>query len=94
MTFYETLGVPAGASTDDIKKAFRETAKTKHPDKGGDASAFAAASEAYETLSDPLRRKAYDKELADAPPPPYDGPDVVADLLTDVEDFLTALRKR
>ncbi len=61
--FYDILGVPKDASTDDIKKAFRKKAATMHPDvnKAPDAEErFKELSEAYETLSDPGKRQRYD----------------------------------
>ena len=63
--FYQTLGVPKNASQEEIKKAFRKLARDYHPDKHpGDKSAedkFKEISEAYETLSDPDKRKQYDE---------------------------------
>lgn len=61
--YYDILGVARDASDDAIKKAFREKARTMHPDvnKAPDAEErFKEISEAYETLSDPSKRRRYD----------------------------------
>ncbi|MBI4252752.1 molecular chaperone DnaJ [Candidatus Uhrbacteria bacterium] len=64
--YYSTLGVAKGASSDDIKKAFRKLAHQHHPDKeGGDEKKFKEANEAYQVLSDPEKRKKYDQFGAD-----------------------------
>jgi curved DNA-binding protein CbpA len=65
--FYAVLGIPADATRAEIVRAFRRRALTHHPDRGGDTEAFQDAHRAYETLSDPVRRKAYDRRRA-APP--------------------------
>lgn len=57
---YETLGVPTGASDEDIKKAYRKMASQHHPDKGGDTQKFQEIQSAYDTLSDPQRRAQHD----------------------------------
>lgn len=57
---YETLGVPKGASEDEIKKAYRKLASQHHPDKGGDTAKFQEIQTAYDTLSDPQKRAQHD----------------------------------
>jgi DnaJ family protein A protein 2 len=60
-TYYKLLEVPKTVSCAEIKKKYRLLAKTKHPDKGGDAKIFAEITHAAEILSDPDKRKIYDK---------------------------------
>lgn len=59
--YYEVLGVPKGASADEIKKAFRKAATQHHPDRGGDEAKFKEVNEAYEVLKDADKRKRYDQ---------------------------------
>ena len=63
--YSDVLGVPRGASEVEVKKAFRRLARELHPDVNAhDPEAeekFKAAAEAYEVLSDPERRQAYDR---------------------------------
>ncbi|MBL8029881.1 MAG: molecular chaperone DnaJ [Candidatus Doudnabacteria bacterium] len=59
--FYQSLGVPKGASQEEIKRAFRKKAHEFHPDKGnGNADKFKEINEAYQVLGDDQKRKAYD----------------------------------
>jgi molecular chaperone DnaJ len=62
--YYEILGIPRGANSDEIRRAFRTLAKEYHPDvnKNPDAEAkFKEINEAYAVLSNSERRAAYDR---------------------------------
>jgi len=63
--FYDVLGVSKTASDKEVKQAFRKLARKHHPDVNpGDKSAearFKDINTAFEVLSDPKKRKAYDK---------------------------------
>lgn len=61
MTYYDILGVEESASSDQIKKAYRKLSKQHHPDmNGGDDAKFKEIAEAYEHLSDDVKRARYD----------------------------------
>jgi molecular chaperone DnaJ len=62
--YYEVLGVPRGAGSEDLKKAYRKLAMEYHPDRNKDEDAtekFKEATRAYEVLSDENLRARYDR---------------------------------
>ena len=62
--YYEVLGVPRDASSEQIKKAYRKLAMKYHPDVAddpGSAERFKEIGEAYAVLSDPQKRSMYDR---------------------------------
>jgi curved DNA-binding protein CbpA len=72
---YEILGVASGASADEIRSAYRSLVGRYHPDKHQKndlkdlaVEKLSGLNTAYETLSDPHRRAAYDRELAGGRP--------------------------
>jgi hypothetical protein len=74
---YEVLNVERTASAAEIKSAYRKLALQVHPDQGGNAALFRLVQEAWNTLSDPAKRAAYDRSLdshTTAPPPPSPQP--------------------
>ncbi|NYE94983.1 hypothetical protein FHU41_001204 [Psychromicrobium silvestre] len=65
-THYEVLRIAVTADQQEIKIAYRRAVRTAHPDHGGSSEEFRRVSEAYQTLSDPDLRKAYDRAYAPA----------------------------
>jgi molecular chaperone DnaJ len=92
INYYEVLGVPREASQAEIRNAYRNLAKERHPDHpGGSAEEFSRLQEANAVLSDPNRRRQHDEaiDLAHAA-------DQLAGLNLDfgsVEDELSAKRR-
>ncbi len=58
---YEVLGVSTDASTDDLRRAYRQRLREAHPDTGGDAAVFIRVQEAWALIGDPDARAAYDR---------------------------------
>lgn len=59
--YYKILGISRSASSDEIKKAYRQMALKYHPDKGGDQEKFKEINEAYQILSNPQKKAQYDQ---------------------------------
>ncbi len=78
-THYEILGVTEQVSPEELKRCYRRLALEFHPDRNhtpGANARFVGINEAYQVLSDPLKRRQYDRRLAQirqgytSPPPP------------------------
>jgi DnaJ family protein A protein 2 len=57
---YQRLGLDRDASRDEIRRAYKDLAREKHPDRGGDPEEFKRIQEAHEVLTDEERRRMYD----------------------------------
>lgn len=63
-TFYETLGIPEDATAEEIRRAYHQAARRYHPDvHRGETELFIQAQNAFDVLSDPAQRSAYDESL-------------------------------
>ncbi|PPR06014.1 hypothetical protein CVT26_007493 [Gymnopilus dilepis] len=77
MDLYEVLGIALDASDDEIKRAFRQRALETHPDKNLEdkeeaTKRFLKVQEAFETLSDPSSRAAYNWKRENPPSPSHE----------------------
>jgi DnaJ-class molecular chaperone len=86
VSYYDDLGVARDATLDDIKSAWRSKAKEHHSDHQGSDEAFRRCRLAYEVLSDPDRRAAYDRTGTI-------DPTVIADILATVDRELAEARQ-
>lgn len=75
--YYELLQIPATATFEEVHKAYRALAMQYHPDRNpapGAAFTMVAINEAYSVLSEPSRRREYDRGRMAAPPFDIAGP--------------------
>lgn len=93
-TYYEILGVPRSATAAQIRRRYKELVRKYHPDVAADKEMahrlFLQIREAYETLSDSVRRKAYDgildaRNAAKVSPPPKPKPRPAAEHIKDAQ---------
>lgn len=63
-SYYDILGIPVGADTSEVRRAYRRRVQDVHPDTGsGSTDGFLEVTEAYQTLVDRDRRRVYDMYL-------------------------------
>ena len=60
--FYDELGIKKDATKSEIKSSYRSLVKQHHPDTGGEKERFLAIQNAWETLSDPIKKENYDRQ--------------------------------
>ncbi|MFY9607853.1 MAG: DnaJ domain-containing protein [Blastocatellia bacterium] len=65
--YYRVLGVRREASAEEIDRAYRSQARTRHPDGGGSEDEMKSLNEAHDVLSDGETRKAYDQKRRPGP---------------------------
>lgn len=67
-SYFAILEVTSGATPEEVRSAYRRLVKEFHPDHyEGDSEPFRQIQEAYAVLGDPVRRRAYERSLADVP---------------------------
>ena len=64
--FYEELGLEKNATKNEIKTAYRSLVKKHHPDAGGEKNRFLSIQNAWETLNNPIKKEAYDKQFSES----------------------------
>lgn len=62
---FAVLGVAPDADLDALRSAYRQRARTLHPDRGGDRDAFHALRESYDTLRNPAARRRWERAFSD-----------------------------
>jgi curved DNA-binding protein CbpA len=67
--YYAILGIPPTATLDEIRRAYRKAAFAAHPDRGGSHHLMLRINEAWDVLSNPDKRRAYDLQRASPPAP-------------------------
>jgi len=96
--YYQILGIDRSAGQAEVQRAFRSLAKRYHPDHNpgdpGAAQRFKEIREAYEVLSDPERRRRYDRASTPEPPRAPAGRDLVQDLSVSLEDAFHGTSRR
>ncbi len=101
---YRVLGVPVGATEREIKRRYRHLVRRFHPDVSGSAAEaherFVRIAQAYQILSDPQRRAAYDRRaglevrVSEAETPVWDRRERVPQLLAEARELVAARRLR
>jgi len=86
-TEYDILGLEPTADTGEVRAAYRRISARVHPDAGGTSALFHQVRNAYETLSDPVRRVAYDHYLGLNEPPFHRDPSTYADADADAGSY-------
>mmetsp|Transcript_23468 Transcript_23468/g.49120 ORF Transcript_23468/g.49120 Transcript_23468/m.49120 type:complete len:686 (-) Transcript_23468:90-2147(-) len=93
--YYDLLGVKTDAAPSDIRSAYRKRARSVHPDKNPDdpnaEKKFRELSAAYQTLSDPAKRKRYDSSGVGVDPEQPDGGEDGAGVMVDPIVFFAVL---
>lgn len=63
MDYYKLLEIKINAEPHEIVKAYRKAIFKHHPDRGGNSDTFFKVQEAYKVLSDPVKRKKYNRKF-------------------------------